>query len=66
MDRKKLIEILTEWSATFDPQKAEVKDLAEQAYQHNKWFTTENIFISLNNIRNQFLQKHKLEAWLSE
>jgi hypothetical protein len=37
----------------------------EQAYQHNKWFTKENILLALKNIREQFLDESKLKTWLS-
>ena len=36
-----------------------------KAIQANAWFTEEHIQIALNNIVNEFLQKDKLEKWIS-
>src|SRR5580765_5590819 len=38
----------------------------EEAYQHNKWFTSENIQLSLKNIREQFLDEEKINRWLAQ
>lgn len=36
-----------------------------KAYVHNKWFTLENVNASFDALANSFLEKSKLENWLS-
>src|SRR5215831_11280327 len=40
--------------------------VAEKAYHHNRWFTVDNIFLMLRSIEKHFLQKEKIENWLSK
>ena len=44
----------------------ELNQVIEEAFQHNKWFTGENISLALKNIHDQFLKKEKLETWISK
>src|SRR6185295_4428945 len=66
MNLKRRIDDLQKLADILDENNEEVKLVIEDAFQHNKWFTPENISLSLKNIREQFLKKEKLEAWISK
>ncbi|MGH2646567.1 MAG: acyl-CoA reductase [Ginsengibacter sp.] len=42
-----------------------LKSIKQKAFEKNKWFTEEFINISLQNISNQFLNRTKLEEWVT-
>lgn len=65
VNRKKIIDSLATWSEVFNPKLTEVQEVSEEAYQHNKWFTSDNIFLALNSIRDHFLDEKRLYDWLS-
>ncbi|MBA2407118.1 MAG: acyl-CoA reductase, partial [Chitinophagales bacterium] len=66
MNLQKTIITLRELGELMNPELPEVQAIAERAYQHNKWFTSENVFLMLNQIRQNFLCPEKLQPWLSE
>ena len=43
----------------------EWQDAQELAIQRNAWFTPEHVSLAANNIAGQFLDKEKLESWVS-
>lgn len=44
---------------------AELQEVVHKTYIHNTWFTKENTTKALQNIAAEFLNKRKLENWLS-
>ncbi len=44
---------------------APLKAIRQKAFEKNKWFTEEFINLSINNIITHFLDKEKLQAWIS-
>lgn len=56
---------LTRLANSLHPETQMVQDIAAKAFVHNRWFTEDNIFRMLVNIRDQFLQPEKLEQWIS-
>ncbi len=58
-------ESLIQLAGKLHPESPAVQDIAAKAYEHNRWFTPENIFRMLTNISEQFLQEEKLEQWIS-
>ncbi|MEO5673988.1 MAG: acyl-CoA reductase [Chitinophagales bacterium] len=53
-------------SETLNEEHEEMLQVIDKAYQHNKWFTPENISLSIQNIRKHFLDEEKLKQWLSK
>lgn len=43
----------------------ELQEIVHKSYLYNTWFTPENTNNALQNIATEFLNKEKLEAWLS-
>jgi len=66
MDLEQNISALVRLNEVLDEKNEELQQVIETAYQHNKWFTKENILLSLKNIREQFLDEMKIRAWLSK
>lgn len=44
----------------------ELQEVVNKTYVYNTWFTKENINQALQNIATEFLNKEKLESWLSK
>jgi hypothetical protein len=65
MDLKKRIAGVSRLVVAMNQDDEEVKEIAERAYQFNKWFTTENIFRMMRNVCDQFLQRETLEEWMA-
>ena len=65
MNLEKRISGLSRLAADMNQEDEDIKEIAMRSYQHNKWFTTENIFRMMRNIHDQFLQQTKLEQWLA-
>src|SRR6266480_210497 len=65
MNLERRINDLLKLSNVLDGKNEELDRVIEDAFQHNKWFTRENISLSLKNISGQFLKKEKLEKWIS-
>lgn len=66
MNLEKRITSISQLAKALNTGAQEVKDIAETAFLHNKWFTRDNTFRMMENIRDQFLPGEKLEAWLSK
>lgn len=66
MNLERRIDALQKLAAILDGKNEELKPVTKDAFQHNRWFTPENISLSLKNIRGQFLKKEKLESWISK
>ncbi len=66
MNLQNTITTLHELGELMNPERPDVQAIADRAYQHNKWFTSENVFLMLNNIRLNFLHPEKLQRWLSD
>jgi len=66
MNTEKRIDDLRRLAEVLDEENQELNKIIKKAYQHNKWFTKENILLSLKNIREQFLDEKKIKEWLSK
>jgi hypothetical protein len=64
--KEKLIQQLAAWGKSIQPENEDWKSTIENAYQHNRWFTHENITIALLAIKNKFLDESHLVKWLNE
>lgn len=62
----RLIQKLSDWGETIQPENEDWKMIIEKSYQHNRWFTPENIETTLLAIRNKFLDQSHLSKWLTE
>ncbi|RPE05592.1 acyl-CoA reductase [Chitinophaga lutea] len=49
-----------------DEERESLDTVKRQAYQHNGWFTPEFIDLSIDNIRQYYLARPKLEEWLAQ
>lgn len=59
------VEILLQLGNYLQSNNDELKEKKELANYKNSWFTLQFIDIALENIINEFLNKEKIEAWLS-
>ena len=44
----------------------EYNTVIEEAFEHNAWFTPDNVKIALTSIANNYLNKQKLDYWLKD
>ncbi|MEP7128959.1 MAG: acyl-CoA reductase [Chitinophagales bacterium] len=66
MNLEKRIASISQLAKVLNITEQEVIDIADTAFLHNKWFTRDNTFRMMENMRDQFLPEEKLEAWLSK
>ncbi len=59
------IEALVRLGEAINTDSEEYKEIRRKAYFHNKWFTENNIDKAINAIKNDFLNKEKIENWIS-
>ena len=59
------IELMVKLGEYLKENNEEWQDIKEKAFQHNGWFTPEFIQLAADQIANEFLQKEKLENWVS-
>ncbi len=59
------IEALVKLGEAIDTGSEEYHKIRENAYFNNKWFTGKNVDKAINTIKNEFLDKKKLEKWVS-
>ncbi|MFI5134620.1 MAG: acyl-CoA reductase [Chitinophagales bacterium] len=65
MDIKNRMTLLSKLAEEMQNKNDELDSVIEKAYQHNKWFTPENMRLAVKNIREQFLDEQKLKQWIS-
>lgn len=66
MDLQKKIQALDELGRYLLEGSQDLDDIIQKSYQHNPWFTPENIKMALNGIAANYLDKSKLSDWLSK
>lgn len=59
------INILTELKTFLESHDPELEESIEQAYFANKWFTTEHSYAAISQICSAYLEKEKLQSWIS-
>jgi hypothetical protein len=59
------IELMVKLGEYLKENNEEWQDIKEKAFQHNGWFTPEFIQLAADQIADEFLQKEKLENWVS-
>ena len=66
MELSQKIEVLSQVGSQLKKPDAALQHKMEEAWQKNKWFTIENTLLALENIADRFLNKQKLNQWLSD
>jgi hypothetical protein len=59
------IELMVKLGEYLKENNEEWQDIKEKAFQHNGWFTPEFIQLAADQIATEFLEKKKLENWVS-
>ncbi len=59
------IEALVKFGESINTGSDEYKKVRKNAYLHNKWFTKKNIDKAINAIKSEFLDREKIENWIS-
>jgi hypothetical protein len=59
------IELMVKLGEYLKENNEEWQDIKEKAFQHNGWFTPEFIQLAADQIANEFLQREKLENWVT-
>ena len=59
------IDLLCRLGQYMESNQLEWMDIQDRAVSANAWFTPEHISLAVDNIANEFLQKEKLEQWVS-
>jgi Acyl-CoA reductase (LuxC) len=65
MTYKKRLSSLVELGKILIPENEALQTIVRKTALHNSWFTEANQWKAITEIRNAFLQKDKLEAWLT-
>jgi Acyl-CoA reductase (LuxC) len=65
MTYKKRLSSLVELGKILIPENEVLQTIVRKTALHNSWFTEANQWKAITEIRNAFLQKDKLEAWLT-
>ena len=65
MNLAERISLMIELGKYLQSDNEELKIAKHKAFEKNRWFTPEFINLSLKNIAKEFLQKEKLESWVS-
>jgi hypothetical protein len=65
MNLAERISLMIELGKYLQSDNEELKIAKHKASEKNRWFTPEFINLSLNNIAQEFLQKEKLESWVT-
>jgi len=60
------IEILAELGRRLGEPNEKSEAIIQKSYLHNKWFTTENTQLAIQAIRQEFLDKNKLQTWAAQ
>ncbi len=60
------IEILAELGNHLDESNEKLDAIIQKSYLYNKWFTIENTQLALQAIRQELLDKNKLQAWAAQ
>ena len=66
MSLQQRIEILAELGNRLDESDEKLNAIIRKSYLHNKWFTIENTQLAIQAIRQEFLNKDKLQAWVAQ
>lgn len=66
MNQEEIIGTMNYWKNIFLSDTDERKEIIESAFQHNKWFTPENILLMLENISSYFLDKKLLTDFVKK
>lgn len=65
MNLEQRIASISKLAAAINTSNADVREIANTAHHHNKWFTPDNTYRMLDSIREQFLPADKLQQWIS-
>lgn len=66
MSLQQRIEVLAKLGNRLGESDEKLDAIIQKAYLHNKWFTIENIQLAIQAIRQEFLDKNKLQTWAAQ
>ena len=66
MSLQQRIELLAKLGSRLDESDEKLNAIIHKSYLHNKWFTIENTQLAIQAIRQEFLDKDKLQTWAAQ
>jgi len=66
MSLQQRIEVLAELGRRLGEPNKKLDEIIQKTYLHHKWSTTENTQLALQAIRQEFLDKNKLQTWAAQ